>query len=234
MSIQQKPGHIDERINDKDVEQYLRQHPDFFENNSALLADLSIPHLTGAAVSLVERQVQVLRKQNKKLVQQLEELIKIARENDKLGKQVFRLTLALMSAKDLGRLFALLRESLRRDFNVDVMVLRLMASPNQPGYKDRDEFVAAGELQRLFEKCLKEGRPLCGRVQGMQKDYLFGKDAERIKSLVLLPLNDGAGFGLLAIGSEDEKRFQPGMGTLYLSQMSAIISKALLNFVQPL
>lgn len=234
MSIQQKPGHIDERISEKDVAQYLRQHPDFFENNTALLTELSIPHLAGGAISLVERQVQVLRKQNKKLARQLEELIKIARENDKLGKQVFHLTLALMSARDLGRMFALLRESLRRDFNVDVMALRLMASPKQHEYANRAEFCDADQLRFLFEKCLKEGRPLCGRVQGEQKQYLFGDDAERVKSLVLLPLNDGASFGLLALGSEDEVRFQPGMGTLYLSQMSAIISKTLLNFVQPL
>jgi len=234
MSIQQKPGHVDERISDKDVAQYLRQHRDFFESHPALLAELSVPHQSGPAVSLVERQVQVLRKQNRKVSQQLEELVKIARENDKLGKQVFHLTLALMSARDLGRLFALLRESLRRDFNVDFMVMRLMARPVQRGYEDRNEFVAAGELRRLFEKCLKEGRPVCGRVQTVQKHYLFGEDADRVKSMVLLPLNDGAGFGLLAIGSEDESRFQPGMGTLYLSQISAIISKALLNFVQPL
>jgi uncharacterized protein YigA (DUF484 family) len=234
MSIQQKPGHIDERITEKDVEQYLQQHPDFFEGNPALLTELSIPHNTGAAVSLVERQVQVLRKQNKKLSRQLEELVKIARENDKLGKQVFHLTLALMSAKDLGRVFALLYESLRRDFNVDTVALRLLASPKQREYNERIEFAGTDQLQRLFGKYLKEGRPVCGRVKGEQKDFLFGDDAERVKSLVLLPLSAGASFGLLAIGSEDESRFQAGMGTLYLNQMSAIIGKVLLNFLQPL
>lgn len=234
MSIQQKTGHIDERIDEKDVEQYLREHLDFFESHGALLAELSVPHQSGAAISLVERQVKVLRKQNKKLNQQLSDLVKIARENDKLGKQVFHLTLALMSAKNLERLLAFLRECLRRDFNIDAMVLRMEAKPKQDELKDKSVFVPAGELRGQFEKFLKEGRSLCGRLQGIQKEYLFGNDAESIKSMVLLPLSNGNGFGVLAIGSADENRFQSGMGTLYLNQMSAIISKSLLNFVQPL
>lgn len=237
MSFQQKPGQIDDKTSARDVEQYLRRHPDFFEHNTNLLTELKVPHVTGSAVSLVERQVGVLRAQNNKLTKQLEELIKIARENDKLSKQVFHMMLALMSAKELGRVFALLQETLRRDFNADAVTVRLLAIPKKREYLERSEFVssvsAASEIRRQFDKYLKDGRPVCGRLKPEQNALLFGDKAERVKSMAFIPLTSGASFGVLAIGSFDEQRFQSGMGTMYLSQMSELISKSLLQFMDP-
>lgn len=237
MSIQQKPGHIDDKVSPRDVEQYLRQHPDFFEHNTNLLTELKVPHVTGDAVSLVERQVGVLRTQNNKLTKQLEELIKIARENDKLSKQVFHMMLALMSAKELGQVFALLQETLRRDFTADAVTIRLLAKPKKPEYLERKEFVthasSASEMRHQFDKYLKDGRPVCGHLKPEQNAFLFGDKADRVKSMAFIPLTSGASFGVLAIGSFDELRFQSGMGTMYLSQMSELISKSLLQFVDP-
>ena len=96
MSIQQSEGELDEKLSDKEVEEFLRAHPDFFEKHSALLMDLKIPHPnTGSAVSLIEHQVELFRKQNSKTQKQLDELIQIARENDRLNKNMHQLTLSL-------------------------------------------------------------------------------------------------------------------------------------------
>lgn len=255
MSIQQKPGHTDDKISAGDVDEYLRRHPDFLEDNPDLLACLNISHDTGNAVSLVERQVKVLRKQNKKLNRQFEELVAVARDNDKLGKQVFQFTLALMHAGDAAQIFAQVQESLRRDFLADAVALRLLATPKQSELAGRSEFQPqTDEFSQLFGTVLNAGRPICGRMPVEQKAALFGDVAENVKSMALLPLlypqtqlpsatqsttqpatppATKNVYGLLAIGSFDEQRFQSGMGTLYLEQIGALLGQALLDFVDP-
>ena len=86
-------------------------------------------------------------------------------------------------------------------------------------------------MNRLFEKNLKEGRPVCGRFKEVQRKYLFGNYADKIESLTLLPLGANSNIGLLAIGSHLEYRFRSGKGTVYLNQMSNIISKTFARFI---
>ena len=234
MSIQQEQDEVELRISAQDVEEYLHRHPEYFETHIKLLSELKVPHVTGgAAVSLVERQVHLLRQQNKKLQKQLNDLLAIARENDKLSKQVFKLTLNLMDAGNLADAIRAVKESLRRDFNADAISIRLLEVPTRDNSVDWSEFVVKPEvLNRLFEKNLKEGRPVCGRFKEVQRKYLFGNYADRIESLALLPLVSATGsFGLLAIGSYLEYRFHSGKGTVYLTQMSNIISKTFMRCV---
>ena len=88
MSTQRKPDYIEDELSEQAVQDYLEAHPDFFENNAALLSSLRVPHGSGAAVSLVERQVSVLRQKELKLERQLKELISVARDNDVLDRVV--------------------------------------------------------------------------------------------------------------------------------------------------
>ena len=102
MSTQAKPEFVEEELSEQAVHDFLAAHPDFFERHSTLLGSLILPHASGAAVSLVERQVSVLRQKELKLKRQLKELIEVARENDVLAAEIHELTLQLMSADDLG------------------------------------------------------------------------------------------------------------------------------------
>lgn len=238
MSIQQTQGDVEQRLSDKEVEQFLRRQPEFFENHSQLLSELRVPHNTNGAVSLVERQVDVLRGQNKKLKKQLDDLLRIARSNDKLGKQIYKLTLALLATDNLDELLNLLQVNLRRDFSADALSLKILARPIIGDINEHHEFVPnSGEMRQLFAKLLKDGRSVCGQLDKEQRTYLFGDQAEKVRSLAWLPLKSDtapqASFGVLAIGSHEEKRFHSGMGTVYLSQMAALISKALLNYMDP-
>ncbi len=237
MSIQTKPGEVQERVSDKDVEKFLKQHPEFFEKHTQLLTELSVPHVTGGAVSLVERQVDVLRKQNRKLQKQLDDLVQIARDNEKLNRQVYKLTLSLMEADSVSEVVDLLVRSLSTDFAADAVALRIVASPKVVAALNRREFISNGDnLKQLFGKIFEDGRPLCGRLKQIQREYLFAETADRIGSVALLPLMAPSaakkGFGLLAIGSFEDTRFHPGMGTVYLNQMSHLISKAVLRFIE--
>ena len=67
MSTQRKPEFVEEQVSEEAVREYLEAHPDFFEHNKALLSQLELPHGAGGAVSLVERQVSVLRQKELKL-----------------------------------------------------------------------------------------------------------------------------------------------------------------------
>jgi len=235
MSIQQEQDELELRTGAQEVEQYLHQHPEFFETHFKLLSELKIPHNAGGStVSLIERQVAVLRQQNKKQQRQLSDLLAIARDNDKLSKQVFKLTVGLMDAPSLAGAFLVLNNRLHQDFNADAVSIRLLPVTAKKGSGvDLNEYIVQPDvMRRLFQKNLKEGRPVCGRLKEVQRKYLFGSYSDRIQSLALLPLvAENYSFGLLAIGSQQEYRFHSGKGTVYLSQMSKIISKSILKFI---
>ena len=91
MSTQAKPEFVEEELSEQAVHNFLAAHPDFFERHSTLLSSLNLPHASGGAVSLVERQVSVLRQKELKLKRQLKELIAVARENDVLAAKIHEL-----------------------------------------------------------------------------------------------------------------------------------------------
>lgn len=234
MSIQQTKGEVDEKLSDKEVEEFLRAHPDFFEKHSELLMDLKIPHPnTGSAVSLIEHQVELFRKQNAKIQKQLDELIQIARENDRLNKNMHQLTLSLMAAKNLNEVLTLLYNNLRTDFSADAVCIRFLAQPRSSKLSDNMEFSGdVGLLTKQFGRQLKEGKAICGRAKTEQKKILFDEQGNKVKSLAFIPLRFNHSAGLLAIGSYDEKRFHSGMGTLFLNQLGEIVSKTVNRFLK--
>jgi len=202
-------------ISDKDdfesgVLDYLRGHPDFFARHPELLSALHLGHDSGPAVSLVERQVRTLREQNDDYRRRIAELIEVAQQNEGLQQRLHRLSMALLEVLCTPADPERLRHRLRIEFEVESVELRLFPD-NDPG--DYRELVS--------------GPPRCGRLAGEQLRLVFGILAERIRSCALVPLN-GAGFcGLLAFGSEDEHRFQPGLGTDYLLRLGELVTKAL-------
>ena len=111
------------RLTDSDVMQYLQDHPDFFIGKDDLLADLRVPHNSGPATSLVERQLSVHRERNVELRQRLSDLLENARRNDQLFEKSRRLVLALVEADNWLAVQAALDDSLRKDFNVDAWAL---------------------------------------------------------------------------------------------------------------
>ena len=123
----QARGIKQDAINDGSVAQYLETYPDFFERNGALLAKLRLPHLrdSGATVSLVERQVEVLRERNQALERKLKELVDVARANDALADRIHRLSQRLIRARTLLETINALEASLREDFDARDSVLLL-------------------------------------------------------------------------------------------------------------
>ena len=231
MSTQRKPDYIEEEISEQTIKDYLQQHPDFFEKNAALLSSLSVPHGAGEAVSLVERQVSVLRQKELKLERQLKELISVARDNDVLAAKIHELTLQLLASTDLRTTIAAIEEAMRSGFGADQAILVLFGDPDAFADLDAGRFfcVIARESAELkpFDTFINGSGPRCGQVRDTQRDFLFPGDADEIGSVALVPLGDKAQLGFLAIGSADADRFHPGMSIDFLARVGDLVAGAL-------
>ncbi len=216
------------RISEQEVIRYLEQNPEFFNDNPQVLADVRLHHESGMAVSLIERQVAVLRDQKKKLKRQLQELVDIARANDELDKRVHQLTLRLMECRQARDVLNSVRDYLMRDFAADAVTVRLRPISGMASGSRLPEFVATDDADfEALEKIILDSAPVCGRFKQEQLAYLFGGQAETIESAALVPLRDAAVFGILAIGAQDAQRFHAGQGTVFLSQLGELVSRAL-------
>ena len=213
------------------VSGYLREHPDFFQEHPDLLGDLSIPHPSGGAVSLVERQVGLLREENQRLRTSLDELVEVARANEALSRRMHELTLALMEAVTPEAVFAALGNNLSRDFNADRVAVRLFAEPAQTG-EGRVEFAGPHARERdLFSEVFEQRRPVCVRLRPEQKDYLFGEECPRDGSAVIVPLLGQDWTGVLVVASDDPRRYHPGMGVDLLAHLGDIVGLLLGSWV---
>ena len=231
----QARGIKQEGLNDTNVADYLQTHPDFFERNAALLAKLRLPHLRdmGATVSLVERQVEVLRERNQSLERKLKELVDVARSNDTLADRIHRLSQRLIQAHSLLDTINAVETSLREDFDAMHSVLVLFLEQARTLAPEAGQFLRSGDPTdadiKTFESLLQSGKPRCGQVRDAQRDYLFGKDSVAIGSVALTPLGPKGELGILAIGASDAERFHPAMSTEFLSRIGELVTYALMR-----
>ncbi len=203
------------------VAEFLRAHPDFFERHLNLLADLRLPHPARSAVSLIERQVELLREQNARLHKKIADLVAVARDNDRVAHQLQRLALTLVSLREFGDKLDSIERVLQDEFNADFVALRLPV--DLPSGEER----APEEAFALFEPLLRSGRPQCGPLTAEQAQRLFDEAAAAVASAAVIPLSGQRWQGLLALGSRDPGRFHPAMGTFFLVRLGELVSHAL-------
>lgn len=213
-------------LTDEQVAQYLEAHPDFFVQHRKLLADLELPHESGPAVSLVERQVSVLRERNMDMRHRLSKLLDNARENDKLFDKTKRLVLALLEGRDMGDIIDALCFSFDQDFNIHYTSILLF------GHEDRvpssqARVVTIGEARQHIAPLLKNNRAMCGTLGEGELRFLFGDNAHQIGSVATVPLVHGNAYGLLAIGNRDPHYYRSSMGTLFLGYIAEVLNRLL-------
>jgi uncharacterized protein YigA (DUF484 family) len=205
-------------MNADDIARYLRTHPQFFDHHPELLETINVPHpYGGRAIPLAERQTVALREKAKLLEGKLAELIQFGEENDAISERVHRLAVALVGARDFPALTTSLYFHLREDFAVPHVALRVWGKSVAA---DFEEARPVDEAQRRHAGTM--GAPQCGPAPGNPFVPWFGEAGEHVRSLALVPLGQTAVFGLIALGSEDPKRFFPEMGTLYLRRIGEL------------
>lgn len=212
-------------LSGENVADYLRRHPEFFDAHPALLAELQLPHSSGNVVSLIERQVSLLRAQNEQSGRRLRDLIDIARRNEELAMRMHQLALSLMDAAEPKDIFSTLYESLRTNFTADRVSVRLFAEPAFIDSFPGPEFAGRERPeQALFRAITEKKKPLTGRMKKQQQVFLFGDDGDDIASGVLVPLQGPDWSGVLAIGSTSPTRFTEGMGVELLRNLGEVLS----------
>jgi len=217
----------------EEVEAYLRAHPGFFQDHLSLLEVMTVPHPAGVAVSLVARQLDLMREKNHRLHKQLDELVQIARENDVLYQRIHQLTLTLLEAKSVEDVLASLDWGMHQYLQTDFVVVRILEPQQESAISNL--FMGTDSPDAAWcEDIIEGGNPLCGKPDAKHVSFLFGEDAEVVQSYAVTALRHAGLRGIFAIGSRDAHRFHADMGSVFLRQMSEVLAaklSALVNVV---
>jgi len=210
-----------------DVAMFLSEHPDFFDRHPEVLANVAIPHpQDGQAVSLVERQSQILRERIRSLELRLADMLRHGEENDAIADRIVQWARALLTQADPAPLPQTALDELKRQFNVPYGAMRIWGVA--PGYAGLDcAQPVSDDIVRLASSMQA---PFCGSNVGFEAAGWMAPDAATIRSLAMMPLRVGGdpkAFGLLALGSPDPDRFQVTMGTAFLARIAELASAAL-------
>lgn len=212
------------------VIEYLRKDPDFFKRHPGLLAELNLPHQSGNTISLVERQVALLRERNMEMRRRMNELVGAAKENDVLFAKIRSLTLALLDVANWHELNEIFATYFLVDFHADFVCAHLRMEAPASLQRDRtglrlnhiatapDTLPAAG-LQ-------PDDAPCCVTLRRAELESLFPgqvKETDETGSAVLIPLNIGPAASL-AVGSRDPGHFSSEQGTLFVEYISDVTS----------
>lgn len=217
-----------EKVGAHEVAAWLRRHPSFLQQFPDLALTLVVPREQGSAASLAGYQLEILRDKNRELSRRLQELFANAQENERLAVRTHQLTLALMKQNRAADTVRAMAASLEEDFNGDLVRMVLFAPADGLGDTEWLQSLAEDDARLApFRDCLKDGEPICGRLQPEKNALLYGLRAEDVASSALLPL---PGRGLIAVGSRDANRFFPGMGTLFLRMMGEAFDTAMRRF----
>jgi uncharacterized protein YigA (DUF484 family) len=217
-------GSVIDSLDDEDVRDYLKLHADFFERHPDMLDYLHITHSSGNAVSLVEKQVSVLRERNMEMRRRLNTLTDNARDNDRLYESTRALVLELLdagNAEDLGRAF---HASMQADFGVEHASMILFGDPGNSGAYCRVEAADAARIE--IGALLKNRKATCGVLRKEELSYLF-PGAGDIGSAAVMPLHKGADLGVIAVGSSDAEHYTSSMGTLFLGHIADVLVRLL-------
>jgi uncharacterized protein len=219
-------------INDSHVLSYLKEHPDFFERNTSLLGTMRLQSSHGGrAISLQERQMEVMREKHKALEAKLAELIHIARDNDAIVDKMHLWTRQLLVAQDNSKLADLVLATLSSQFNVPMIALRVWGVKTEFTHLPVAHAVPVETITLANSMMV----PYCGMNSDFQAATWLPDEGNQARSLALLPLRVGAdpkSFGLMVLGSPDPERFKASMQTAYLSSIAEIASAALSRLVE--
>jgi hypothetical protein len=210
---------------------YLKKNPNVLERHPEVVTQLTFSHDTGAAVSLVERQLRLLRDENQGLKNKLSSLVHIARENEELGQRFHRLSLELMAGEHLHDIIAMTQDQVQTFFYTDYVSFCFNDEfEKQLNGLEKNVLDSKSRHRSEIREWMEQRKPVFGPFDpGLQKQF-FG-DQRQIASCVLIPLYHTRDFGLLVLGSKSRDRFTNGMGTVFLRQLGELISGKIKNYL---
>ncbi len=212
----------DSDLSDDIIVDYLKAEPDFFQRNAHLLSELNLPHESGQATSLIERQVAILRERNMQMRRRMNDLLQAAKDNDELFGKTRTLTLELLNVHSWQELNEVLATYVLADFQADFVCCHLA---NLPVFLDH--LVSHdGEMPHL--RFTGNNVPVCTTLRMEELGELFPVQTHDVDgSAVLAPLFWEDGEGCLAIGSREIDRFTSDMDTLFVRYIGEVLSRVI-------
>ena len=218
-------------ITEDDIANYLANSPDFFERHAQLLASVQLtsPH-GNRAVSLQERQAEMLREKIKALEHRVMDMVRHGNENVIIADRLHRWARNLFQVQSGRALPAAIAAEVRSQFMVPQTAIKVWDVDGR--YAAEDFAQGVSEDAKSFASSLTQ--PYCGVNSGFEAVNWLD-DTAMAMSLALIPLREGAAngtspaFGMLVLASPDHQRFQSGMGTDFLERIGELASAALMR-----
>lgn len=218
-------------ISVKQVRGYLRDNPSFFDENPDILETMIVPHNTEGAVSLIERQLVVLRSRNSEMKEQLDSLYSAAQENEMMFEKTNHLISGLLEANNLGALIESLYESLGSDYGVEAYSLTLFGDEvNLP--KSMAQISSPDKAHKVIASILSSSGAVCGQLEASEMNFLFGDDQNVLGSAATVVLGQDSKLGVLALGNSDPHFYQNDMGTIFLDYLAEVLSRLLPQYLK--
>jgi uncharacterized protein YigA (DUF484 family) len=213
-------------ITESDIANYLANTPGFFERNAELLASIQLASPHGQrAVSLQERQMQMLRERIRGLELKIVEMIRAGQENMALADRLDRFVRQLLRTTDRSMLPGAIVETLKDEFLIPHAAMRLWGLG--PTFADAPFARTVTDDVRSFAASLS--LPYCGINAGFEAVQWLDHAAS-VRSLAMIPLRHGDDvFGLLVLGSPDPTRYSAEMGTEFLQRIGELAGAALVR-----
>jgi len=215
---------VQDEATPQQVADFLLSHPDFLEEHSYLLTELTVKHQSGQSISLVERQVAALRQENQQLKQQLSTLISNAQLNDQLLEKTKALILQLIASDGCSEIQSQIEFTLVNDFGSSTCKLLLVTSKEGAGH------ISYPEIKTALSRFVEKDHAYCGLLREQEKQLLFAEQAEHVGSAAVLPLrSNGELIALLAIGNADKDYYRENMSTGLLDYIGQVTTTLLNN-----
>ena len=211
---------------DKDVAAYLLENPEFFVDRNSLLLKIQVPHKSKGTISLVERQLDVIRGQQKETKKQLKEFVDNAERNKEIFDKSRKLILSMMAAEPSSEFFAALEKGLKRDFRSKAHSLVVFGKSRQINHFTSQ--IPAESAKKHVGTLMKNKTPSLGTLRTREQDFLFRDQSKKVKSAAVLSIRDKNKYiGMLAIGSSDPDYFTPDMDGIFISFIAEALGKLL-------
>ena len=222
----------DGRVDAEAVADYLRRHPDFFETRADLLTTLRVNHADGpGTISLIERQVAVLREKQTSHRERLETLLHFAEANHAIYLRTQRLVLGVLEAENVGELFHNLERTFADDFGCAAYGLIVFdQTPRQINHYT--SCVTLTTAQGYVGDLISKRTATLGLLDGDKQDFLLRHASGEVGSAAVLPIYAGnSPIAVLALGARESGYFDPGSGTVFIDFVGDVLARTLPRYL---
>ena len=210
------------RLSNDEIVEFLILNPNFFKENPEVLNFLEIVHESGPAVSLIQKQVELLRSNYNSTTDKLMEILGVAKNNVNIFSLTKTLILSLIDTSNVEEIVSLLEKSFKSDFGAKISkVLFFTESPeNLPIGRVRNP----SEATRILGNVLKPGKIYCGGIDKKMATFIFDQKS-KITESALIPLSCNSLTGLIALGTDEIGKYDNKKDTMFLDFISEVVSK---------